>query len=55
MAVGDYIKTTFVNGTTPAINDTNLNNQENKTEELDTEAKKIKVNTLRKIRMRGMV
>ena len=55
MAVGDYVKTTYVNGTTPAINDTNLNNQENKTDELDEEAKKFRVNYLRKIRMKGMV
>lgn len=37
MALGDYVKTTFVNGTSPAINATNLNNNENKTKELDTE------------------
>ena len=55
MAVGDYTNTTYSNGTAPALNDSNLNNQEAKTKELDTEAKRIKVNTLRKIRMRGMV
>jgi hypothetical protein len=38
MALGDYTKTTFVNATTPAINATNLNNNENKTKELDTAA-----------------
>jgi len=36
MALGDYTKTTYANGTTPAINDTNLNNNENKTKEIDT-------------------
>ncbi|MFA5130431.1 MAG: hypothetical protein WC477_06000 [Patescibacteria group bacterium] len=36
MALGDYTKTTYVNGTTPAINATNLNNNETKTKELDT-------------------
>lgn len=55
MAVGDYTKTAYSNGIAPALNDINLNNQEDKTKELDTEAKKLKVNTLRKIRMRGMV
>ena len=35
MAIGDYTKTTFVNGTTPAINAINLNNHEDKTDELD--------------------
>lgn len=37
MAIGDYTKTTFVNGTTPAINAINLNNNENKTDELDAQ------------------
>lgn len=54
MAIGDYTKTTYVNGTTPARNATNLNNQENKTDELDAEAKRIKNNVLRKIRMKGL-
>lgn len=36
MATGDYVKTTFVNAVSPAINATNLNNNENKTKELDT-------------------
>ena len=38
MALGDYTKVSYSNGTTPAINATNLNNNENKTKELDTEA-----------------
>jgi hypothetical protein len=36
MALGDYTKTAYANGTTPAINATNLNNNENKTKEIDT-------------------
>jgi hypothetical protein len=36
MALGDYSKTIFVNAVSPAINATNLNNNENKTKELDT-------------------
>lgn len=55
MALGDYTETTYSNGVAPALNDTNLNNNESKTEELDEEAKKFRVNYLRKIRMRGMV
>jgi len=35
MAIGDYTKTTYVNNTTPAINATNLNNAENKIDEID--------------------
>jgi len=35
MASGDYVKTEFHNGAPPAINDTALNNNENKTKELD--------------------
>ena len=35
MALGDYTRTTYVNGTTPAINATNLNNIEAKVDELD--------------------
>lgn len=35
MALGDYSKTTYQNGQAPAINQTNLNNNENKTKELD--------------------
>jgi hypothetical protein len=38
MAVGDYSKTTYVYDTTPAINPTNLNNIENKVDELDNYA-----------------
>ena len=36
MAVGDYTKVTYVNGTAPGISAPNLNNNENKTDELDT-------------------
>ena len=36
MAVGDYTKTTYVNGTAPAISAQNLNNNETKTDELDS-------------------
>lgn len=36
MALGDYTKTSYNNGGTPAINDVNLNNNEDKTAELDT-------------------
>lgn len=36
MPLGDYTKSTFVNGTTPGINATNLNNNETKTKEIDT-------------------
>jgi hypothetical protein len=35
MALGTYNKTTYQNGQAPAINQTNLNNNENKTKELD--------------------
>lgn len=35
MAIGDYTKTEYSNGGTPAINETNLNNNEDKTEEID--------------------
>lgn len=35
MALGDYTKTVYVNGTTPAINATNLNHSEDKVDELD--------------------
>ena len=35
MALGDYVKTAYANGTTPAINATNLNNIEDKVYELD--------------------
>lgn len=35
MAIGDYSKTTYVNGSTPAINAVNLNNNENKVQEID--------------------
>lgn len=37
MALGDYTKTTYNNGATPAINATNLNNSEDKIKELDNE------------------
>lgn len=37
MAIGDYTKTTYVNGTTPAINAINLNNNETKTDDLDAQ------------------
>jgi hypothetical protein len=36
MALGDYTKTTYVNGQAPGISATNLNKNEGKTEELDT-------------------
>lgn len=36
MAVGDYTKIVYVNGTTPAINATNLNHSEDKVDELDS-------------------
>lgn len=36
MALGDYAKTAYVNGSAPAISAANLNNNENKTDELDT-------------------
>jgi len=35
MAIGDYVKTEYNNGGTPAINAANLNNAENKIEEID--------------------
>lgn len=35
MALGDYTRTIYVNGTTPAVNATNLNNSESKLKELD--------------------
>lgn len=35
MALGDYTKTTYSNGGPPAISDANLNNIENKVDELD--------------------
>ena len=38
MPLTDYTKTTYVNGSAPAINATNLNNAENKIKELDTKA-----------------
>ena len=40
MALGDYVATLWANGTTPAINQTNLNNIEDKVLELDTAAEK---------------
>ena len=36
MALGDYVETTFVEGTAPGISATRLNNNENKTAELDS-------------------
>ena len=35
MAIGDYVKTPYNNGTTPAINAPNMNNNEDKTQEID--------------------
>ena len=35
MALGDYTKVTYINGQAPGISANNLNNNENKTEELD--------------------
>lgn len=35
MAIGDYIKTQFINNEPPAINSPNLNNMENKLDEID--------------------
>lgn len=34
MAIGDYTKTTYVNGSAPALNATNLNNAENQIKEI---------------------
>ncbi len=39
MALGDYEKTTYVNGQAPGISAQNLNKNEDKTAELDTELK----------------
>lgn len=36
MSLGDYSKTTYANNGTPAINATNLNNNESKLKEIDT-------------------
>lgn len=36
MAIGDYSKTTYINGQAPAISASNLNKNEDKTAELDT-------------------
>jgi len=36
VAIGDYSKTTYSNGGSPALNETNLNNNEEKTSELDS-------------------
>jgi hypothetical protein len=48
MALGDYTKTEFVNGTTPAINAANLNNNEDKTAELDSNllTEQVRIDTL---------
>ena len=37
MALGDYAETTYNSGSTPGISATRLNNNEEKTKELDTE------------------
>lgn len=37
MTLGDYTKTTYNNGVAPPVSSSNLNNNENKTKELDTE------------------
>ena len=42
MSFGDYSKTTYVNTTTPAINQTNLNNAEDKIEDIDEELRRSK-------------
>ena len=36
MALGDYTKTTYVNGSAPALSASNLNNNENKVDEIDS-------------------
>jgi len=36
MAAGDYTKTTYINGSPPALSAANLNNNENKTAEIDS-------------------
>jgi hypothetical protein len=48
MALGDYTKTEFANGTTPAINAANLNNNEDKTAELDSNllTEQVRIDTL---------
>ena len=46
MASGDYSKTQYNNGAPPAINATNLNNNENKTKELDTDVAALKSGTM---------
>ena len=38
MALGDYIKVAYIDGSAPGISAARLNNNENKTEELDTQA-----------------
>lgn len=47
MALGDYSKTTYVNGAAPGISAVNLNKNEDKTAELD----KYLINQKRKLRM----
>ena len=42
MPFGDYAKTTYINTTTPALNQTNLNNAEDKIEDLDEELRRSK-------------
>lgn len=41
MSLGDYSKNVFVNGGPPALSAENLNKNENKTKELDTEAQRV--------------
>ena len=36
MAIGDYVKTDYVDGTVPGITEAALDNNENKTKEIDT-------------------
>lgn len=47
MPGGDYVETTWVNGTTPAINAANLNNIEDKVTELDEQLRRSQVFALR--------
>ena len=46
MAIGDYVKTEYINNSTPAINSTNLNKNEDKTKELDEELEKQQLNEI---------
>jgi hypothetical protein len=54
MARADYTRTTYVGGTTPAINSTNLNNIENKVNELDKLVPKYGVETYNGDVMNGL-